>query len=287
MAPPIVIFKKENLPSFLAAGVILAGLKRVNPVMIAWGQKDPLPDTRDRALILIEPTQEIIGTIELSLHAAILSTTPKTIGLNLAKIPTICHININQKATAIQLAWLHVFAGTPFPPFLKALEDQLLGLNAIPNSQDILSIVKKDRTVVNEDLTAYVDKFYKYFNGPQCDDINQLIIKNQMMNDLARDMVNSIIARNTKKITLGGHTVPIVNIPSEFSDLAGEMLSANAPFAMTYEERLTENKRVYVLYSREDGVDVGAIARKCKGNGNTQYATFTGDLNISISSLTF
>lgn len=84
-----------------------------------------------------------------------------------------------------------------------------------------------------------------------------------------------IIAEHVERARLediGGHSVPVVNATTLFSDIAGE-LAKGQPFAACYFDR-ADGKRQYSLRSGENGVDVSLIAQQYGGGGHKHAAGF-------------
>lgn len=88
-------------------------------------------------------------------------------------------------------------------------------------------------------------------------------IRVDMRDELARNY-----ARLARPVNFMGHTVPAVNIPSDFASLVGDILNKNAPFAVMYV--VTDQKILLSMRSDKDkGVDVEEIARQLGGGGHS------------------
>lgn len=87
-----------------------------------------------------------------------------------------------------------------------------------------------------------------------------------MREELARNY-----AKMAKLVSFMGHTVPVVNVPSDFASIVGDILNKDAPFAVTYV--VTDQKILLSLRSDKDkGVDVQEIAAQLLGGGHQAAA---------------
>ncbi|MEX5600734.1 DHHA1 domain-containing protein [Pseudophaeobacter sp. C1-32P7] len=82
----------------------------------------------------------------------------------------------------------------------------------------------------------------------------------QLLTELRRDMV------------IGGHRVPVVNLPFTMASDAAGQLAEGAPFAAVYFDRA--DARIFSLRSREGGMDVSKIAEQYGGGGHPGAAGF-------------
>ncbi len=76
----------------------------------------------------------------------------------------------------------------------------------------------------------------------------------------------------TRTIELGGHTVPLANLPLTLMSDGLHVLGANQPFAVGYYD--TAQERVYSLRSHPDQLNVGEIAKQLGGGGHDHAAGF-------------
>lgn len=82
--------------------------------------------------------------------------------------------------------------------------------------------------------------------------------------------------RHAYEMEIGGHTVPVVNVPYHYaSDTANELLKRfpEAPFAACWFQ-IAAGKRQFSLRSEDARVDVSEIARRLGGGGHRNAAGF-------------
>ena len=78
--------------------------------------------------------------------------------------------------------------------------------------------------------------------------------------------------KHAREIEMDGHSVLAVNATVLFSDIAGE-LAKGRPFGACYFDR-QDGKRQWSLRSRDDGIDVSAIAKVHGGGGHRNASGF-------------
>ena len=77
----------------------------------------------------------------------------------------------------------------------------------------------------------------------------------------------------TRPMRIGGHVVPVANLPYTLTSDAGHLLCGeDGSFAACYWD--TPEGRVFSLRSREDGMDVGEIAKQYGGGGHKHASGF-------------
>jgi len=84
--------------------------------------------------------------------------------------------------------------------------------------------------------------------------------------------VDEFLQSNIRRMVIGGHSVPVANLPYFYASEAGHWMALDKPFAACYWD--TPEGRVFSLRSREDGVDVSEIAVSYGGGGHEHAAGF-------------
>jgi single-stranded DNA-specific DHH superfamily exonuclease len=99
----------------------------------------------------------------------------------------------------------------------------------------------------------------------------------KMQKDIAE-----LIGQTRRDMVIGGHRVPVVNLPYTMASEAAGKLAEDSPFAAAYFDH-ADGKRVFSLRSRGD-FDVGALAKQVRaslgfsGGGHAQAAGFRAPL---------
>lgn len=76
-----------------------------------------------------------------------------------------------------------------------------------------------------------------------------------------------------RRMVIGGHNVPVANLPYTLVSDAANKMAENEPFAACYWD--TPRGRVFGLRSKENGIDVSDIAKQYGGGGHKHAAGFT------------
>lgn len=89
-----------------------------------------------------------------------------------------------------------------------------------------------------------------------------------------KDM-HELIAVTAREMLIGGHLVPVANLPYTMSSDAGSLMAVDKPFAACYWD--TPTGRTFSLRSVEGGEDVSLIAQMYGGGGHKNASGFSVD----------
>lgn len=84
--------------------------------------------------------------------------------------------------------------------------------------------------------------------------------------------VAELVGETQRRMILGGHSVPVANLPYTLSSDAGHLMAQGEPFAACYWD--TPSGRVFSLRSTDSGLDVSEIARMYGGGGHRNASGF-------------
>jgi oligoribonuclease NrnB/cAMP/cGMP phosphodiesterase (DHH superfamily) len=104
-------------------------------------------------------------------------------------------------------------------------------------------------------------------------DVDELIKEGTAIERKHFKDIHELIPLMTRRMTIAGHDVPVVNLPYIYSSDAGHILSENEPFAACYYD--TKQGRCFSLRSAPNGIDVSEIAKQYGGGGHKHAAGFT------------
>lgn len=85
--------------------------------------------------------------------------------------------------------------------------------------------------------------------------------------------VAELVSVCRRRMVIGGHDVPVANLPYTLTSDAGHLMAQNEPFAACYWD--TEEGRVFSLRASDEGLDVSAVAAQYGGGGHVKAAGFT------------
>jgi oligoribonuclease NrnB/cAMP/cGMP phosphodiesterase (DHH superfamily) len=178
-----------------------------------------------------------------------------------------------------QITWDFFNPKKPRPLLVDYVADRDLWQFALPFSREINSFV-----------FAHEHEFaaWDYLNRQLRNDIGVRrvaglgeVIDKKHMKDVRR-LVKSL----QRRMTIGGHSVPVANIPYVFASDAGHLMALGEKFAGCYWDSAQE--RNFSLRSTDAGLDVSEIARAYGGGGHRNAARFRtpigweGDLSVML-----
>jgi oligoribonuclease NrnB/cAMP/cGMP phosphodiesterase (DHH superfamily) len=158
------------------------------------------------------------------------------------------------------IAWDFFHPGQPRPRLLDHIEDRDLWRFLLPHTREIQAAVFSypyDFTVWDELFAADLELMAKQGEA----------IERKHHKDIAE-----LVGVTKRRMIIGGISVPVANLPYTLTSDAGSLMAAGEPFAACYWD--TPDGRVFSLRSREDGVDVSAIAKRYGGGGHRNASGF-------------
>lgn len=173
-------------------------------------------------------------------------------------LPIVAHFDMCHSGA--RLAWDFCFPGEPVPPLIAHIEDR-----------DLWRFAMLTTHAVSAALRTYDHDFQLWDEL----DVPSLIAEGTVvLRGHQKNIANFI--RNRYWRDVGGHRVPVVNVPYHYaSDCADAILKAEpaAQFTASYFDR-ADGKRQWSLRSRDDRLDVSKIAKHYGGGGHRNAAGF-------------
>lgn len=224
-------------------------------------QEPPLWDLIDKDIIFVDfsykrqVTESIIKEAKsvtiLDHHISAIKDLEGLDGLN-----TVFDIN----RSGARIAWDYFFPNETPPKLLLHVEDRDLWRFNIPYTEEIqANLFSHEYNFDTWDLLMSTDPNTLINDG--------IAIARKQTKD-----INELLKIVTRYMNIGGHLVPVANLPYTYSSEAGHILGKDAPFAGCYWD--TPDKRIFSLRSSETGVDVSEIAKQYGGGGHAHAAGF-------------
>lgn len=241
-----------------------------------YGQSPP--DVMGRHVILVDFSYKRAVLEEMAKSAASITVIDhhKTAQEDLAGYPIAIplmvpspgiQVDFDMNRSGAGLTWDYFFPGAPRPKLIDHIEDRDLwrfnlygtrGINAMLFSHPYEFEVWDTLAAQCEEPTAFWN-----LEG------EGRAIDRKMLKDIAE-----ILDVATRDMVIGGHKVPVVNLPYTMASEAAGKLAEDAPFAAAYFD--AKDGRKFSLRSRgEGGLDVSAIAKLYGGGGHRNAAGFT------------
>ena len=252
---------------------------------------DDLPDVKDKRVLMVDFSlkQEAMREAGKSAHSIVVldhhktaraelhewgsSTPPSNLGTRLAEtdfeishclmqncLPIIAWFDMEKSGA--RLAWEFCWPNEDVPALILAVEDRDLWRFALRDTKEISAALR-----TYEHSFEQWDAFAADLSSLRSD--GAAILRGHQKN------IGAFLA-NAYKAKVGGHFVPVVNVPYHYaSDAAHELLQRDpgAPFAAAWFRR-GDGTIQWSLRSEDNRVDVSEIAKAFGGGGHRNAAGF-------------
>jgi hypothetical protein len=180
---------------------------------------------------------------------------------------------VDMNRSGARLAWDFWRLGHPtdspesIPMLIRVVEDRDLWRFALPHTRELQAVIFshaytfENWDFLHVELSSVVGRHDLVEQG--------IAIERKHFKDVAE--LTEVVTRPMK---IGGHVVPIANLPYTLTSDAGPLLMKRygAPFAGCYWD--TPDGRVFSLRSNDESVDVAAIAKQYGGGGHRNASGF-------------
>lgn len=167
-----------------------------------------------------------------------------------------------------RLAWEYCFPNEPIPTLLAHVEDRDLWRFALPGTREIQAVVFSHPY----DFDVWSTLVERAKHDPEGMVREGAAIERKHFKD-----IDELLTQTTRSMVIGGHRVPVANLPYTMASDAAGKLAEGQPFAACYFDRA--DARVFSLRSRGEGAaDVSEIAARYGGGGHRNAAGFQAPL---------
>jgi len=174
-------------------------------------------------------------------------------------------INLEKSGATLAWEWFH---GHKEPPqLLKHIEDRDLWRFALNGTRDIQA-----------NVFSYPYDFSVWdmlMERP----VESMIAEGRAIERKHFKDIGELLGVVTRRMVIGGHNVPVANLPYIHVSDAAHELAKGEPFAACYWD--TPAGRVFGLRSSDAGLDVSEIAKMYGGGGHRNAAGFTVDYGVA------
>jgi oligoribonuclease NrnB/cAMP/cGMP phosphodiesterase (DHH superfamily) len=231
----------------------------------SYGQQPP--DVTGRPVYIVDfsyPREQLLAMAEQALRVVVLdhhqSAQAALAGLQHPRL----EVHFDMQRSGAGMAWDYLFAGVPRPRFLGFVEDRDLWRFSFPETKASHALLGSlPRTFAAWDEIMLGNAFSQATALAQGAALVRLVEK--QVEDAVRSTLRSAV--------IGGHEVPLANVPGFLASDAGHTINEGRPFAATYFD--TAERRCFSLRSRPDGADVSLVAQQYGGGGHKHAAGFT------------
>ncbi|MDA1325725.1 MAG: DHHA1 domain-containing protein [Proteobacteria bacterium] len=159
------------------------------------------------------------------------------------------------------LTWDFFFPKTARPKLLDHIEDRDLWRFRLDGTREIQAA-----------LFAYPYDFSVWDSFMLLEDFDRLRAEGATIERKHFRDIDELLGACQRRLVIGGHDVPVANLPYTLTNDAGHKMAQGEPFAACYYDRA--DGRVFSLRSTEGGLDVSEIAKAYGGGGHTHAAGF-------------
>lgn len=174
-------------------------------------------------------------------------------------IPIRAHFDMEKSGAMI--AWEYFHPGCRPPRLISHIQDRDLWHFELPGTRAIQACV-----------FSYPYDF-GIWDMLMASDPNQLRQDGEVIERKHFKDIEELTKVVTRRMVIGGHDVPVANLPYTLASDAGHALAQGEPFAGCYWD--TPNGRCFSLRSTDDGLDVVDIAKQYGGGGHPHASGFT------------
>ncbi len=264
----ICIYHANCADGFGAACVVRKALGIIKKFHAASYQ-DPPPDVTGQDVVIVDFSYKRATILEMAsqAHSILIIDHHKTAQQDLIDLPDNVQVIFDMEHSGAMLAWMHYFQHIEPPALIKHIEDRDLWRFKLYNTREIMA-----------SLFSYPHDFALWSRLMGLWDLEKLRQEGEaILRKHDKDVIEVVNA--TKRImSIGGHYVPVANVPFTMASDAGHCLldvregGIHPPFAATYYD--TSEHRVFSLRSAEGRMDVSEVAKQFGGGGHKHAAGF-------------
>ena len=265
---PLCIYHGNCADGFGAAWVVRTYFKgEVDFHPGVYGQEPPDVAGRDVIMVDFSYKRPVLMEMAQAANTILILDHHKTAAEDLAGFPQAVELP-GEKIAAIfdmdrsgaTIAWDYFFSSRPRPKLLNHIEDRDLWLFKLEGTREIQASV-----------FSYPYDF-DIWDGLMGVDPRSLVNEGVAIERKHHKDIAELVGVTKRFMRIGGHYVPVANLPYTLTSDAGHLMADGYDFAACYWD--TPDGRIFSLRSRPDGADVSAIAKAYGGGGHKNAAGF-------------
>lgn len=274
---PLCIYHGNCADGFASAWVVRRRFGEGNVDFHAgvYGQEPPDVTGRDVVIVDFSYRYAALDTMAGTAKRILVLDHHKTAAEDLARVPIafddwenhrdgekepiVAIFDMNRSGAMI--TWDFFFPGESAPRLLHHIQDRDLWLFNLDGTREIQATVFSfpyDFAVWDRLMDTPVD---------------QLIGEGRAIERKHHKDIAELVGVSKRRMKIGGHDVPVANLPYTLSSDAGHLMAKGEPFAACYMDN--PNGRVFSLRAAPGGVDVSIIAKGYGGGGHKAASGFT------------
>lgn len=165
------------------------------------------------------------------------------------------------------LAWRYFFPSVPVPVMIQHVDDR-----------DRWKFLLRGTREIQANIFSY-EYTFENWDMLMSQDIEQQILEGSSIERKAAKDIKELMGVVVRRMNIGGHNVPVANVPYQMGSEMGHALCKNEPFAAYYYDKPTG--REFGLRSDENAVHVGKIAVQYGGGGHEHASGFMASFDLA------
>lgn len=264
----ICIYHGNCADGFSGAWVVRKALGEID--FHAGVYQNPPPDVTGKDVVLVDFSYKrpVMEEIVSKAKYVLVLDHHKTAQADLDGLPG-ADVVFDMERAGSKIAWDYFFPGSTPPPLLLHIEDRDLWRFKLPGTREIQA-----------NVFSYAYEF-PIWDRLMASDPQELAAEGKAIERKHFKDVGELLTVVTRRMVIGGHNVPIANLPYTLVSDAAHQLATGEAFAGCYWD--TPKGRVFGLRSTDDGIDVSEIAKQYGGGGHAHAAGFTIPYSVAIT----
>jgi oligoribonuclease NrnB/cAMP/cGMP phosphodiesterase (DHH superfamily) len=263
----ICIYHGNCADGFGAAWVVRKALGDIE--FYAGKYQEAPPDVTGKDVLLVDFSYKRPVLLEMAKKAnsILILDHHKTAVEDLVDLPANVTAKFDMGHSGAMLTWDHFFKDMPPPPLLLNIEDRDLWRFALQNTRQIQA-----------NVFSYPYDFKVWDTLMEKDSVSLATDGEAIERKHFKD-IHELLGVTTREMIIGGHRVPVANLPYTMSSDAGHELAKGKKFAACYWD--TPTGRVFSLRSNDNGIDVSEVAKQYGGGGHRNASGFSVSFEIA------
>lgn len=283
MTRTICIYHANCADGFTAAWVVNKALHGVQFIPAAYGDTPPdvsgadviLVDFSYKAPVLEKLAKSARSVLVLDHHETAMEElegfAPPSHDwaghiINTQRFQGTAYVEFDMSRSGAQMAWDFFHGSATRPALVDYVGDRDLWQFKLPHSREISAwLASQPQDFGTWETSANRLSDARLFAVAATE--GEAILRKHMKD------IEALLPVTRREMNIGGHMVPVANLPPTMASDAAGMMAEGQPFAATYYDQPAG--RVFSLRSREDGENVAQIAASYGGGGHAAAAGFS------------
>ena len=230
-----------------------------------------LPDCRNRAVYILDFSfsAEVMRAIDIQAAKLVLLDHHKSAAELLSGFVCRCGVvHFDMKKSGARLAWEFFLPDSPIPDLVRFVEDRDIWVWQFPESPAFLAALDMEP----QDFVRWAD--IAAFSPAQ---LQGFMARGQAMDEKFTKLATDL-AQDARPVTFNGHSGLMVNVPSVFHSLVGDILARKSgTFALLWSAH--KSGVIKVGLRSRSGFDCIPLASSMDGGGHAQACGFKMEIN--------